>query len=407
MGYSKHAFKGSSLNVVMKILTVGVTSVNIYILALLLTPYDFGLAQYVIIMEGLLEALTETGINTTIVQSKNSLSYYVNTAWVIAIIRGLVISILMILSGFGMQQFFHEERLLMLFAVASFIPLIKGFINPAIVSLYKNLQFIHDSVYHLSLTAVEALAAIILAFLFHSVFVLVFSMMISGIFEVCISFIFFTIRPQFVFIRSRAREIFLNARGLNINSILSYLVENTDNLLVGKVLGTTELGLYSNGYSLTHKFTLEFAKSVQYGTFPIYVKISEERRRLRRAFWRTAAVSLGGFLVIATPFFLFPRFIVLFFLGQQWVGIIPIVRPLILASLVQSFNALATAVFTASKHYRWSNLSLFVNWLSLVILVVLLSQHYVFVRATTGVLIARLLVIPILFFGLRRVFVEK
>jgi len=407
MGYSKHAFKGSSLNVVMKILTVGVTAVKIYILARLLTPYDFGLAQYVIIMEGLLEALTETGINTTIVQSKNSLSYYVNTAWVIAIIRGLVISILMILSGFGMQQFFHEERLLMLFAVASFIPLIKGFINPAIVSLYKNLQFIHDSVYHLSLTAVEALAAIILAFLFHSVFVLVFSMMISGIFEVCISFIFFTIRPQFVFIRSRAREIFLNARGLNINSILSYLVENTDNLLVGKVLGTTELGLYSNGYSLTHKFTLEFAKSVQYGTFPIYVKISEERRRLRRAFWRTAAVSLGGFLVIATPFFLFPRFIVLFFLGQQWVGIIPIVRPLILASLVQSFNALATAVFTASKHYHWSNLSLFVNCASLIVLVILLSQHYGLVGAATGVLIARLLVIPILFFGLRRVFVEK
>jgi len=81
MGYSHHALKGSSWNAIMKMVTVVVTAAKYFVLFRLLTPHDFGVAQYVIITEGLLEACTETGINTTIVQSKKSIHYFFDTAW--------------------------------------------------------------------------------------------------------------------------------------------------------------------------------------------------------------------------------------------------------------------------------------------------------------------------------------
>src|SRR5258708_5921821 len=155
----------------------------------------------------------------------------------------------MIVAGFWMKDYFHEDGLLMIMLVGSFVTLIKGFINPAIVSMYRELRFFRDTVYHFALIVVDAFAAIVLAFWFHSAYVFVFSMLAAGIFEVVISFLFFVDKPRFYAIRSRLQEILANAKGLNFASSLSYLCENIDNLVVGKVVGTTGLGIYSNAYS--------------------------------------------------------------------------------------------------------------------------------------------------------------
>lgn len=402
MGYSAHAFKGSSWNAIMKSLTVFVTAAKYFVLFRLLTPHDFGVAQYMIITLGILEAFTETGINTTIVQSKKSIHYFLDTAWVISILRGLLISILMVLAGFWMKNYFQEDSLLLIMVVSSFIPLVKGFINPAIVSMYRELRFFHDTIYHFALIVFDALAAIILAFWFHSAYVFVYSMLSAAVFELIISFLFFVDRPHFIAVRSRLQEIFSNAKGLNPNAILGYLVENIDNLLVGKVVGTTALGIYSNAYSLSHKFTLQFAKSVQYGTFPVYVEIAQQKARLKRAFWRAAAVSLSLFALISLPFILFPAPLVLLFSGDQWGGVVPILPPLAIASVVQSFVALSTSVFTATKNYNWLNLTMLVNLVTLVVLVVVLGQQAGLMGAVMGVLISRLLVIPVATVGLWR-----
>lgn len=390
----------------MKVLTVFVTAAKYFVLFRLLTPHDFGIAQYVIITQGILEAVTETGINTTIVQSKKSIHYFLDTAWVISIVRGLLIGILMILAGLWMRGYFHEESLLLIMFAGSFVPLVKGFINPAIVSMYRELRFFHDSVYHFALIVLDAFAAIILAFWFHSAYVFVFSMLAASLFEVFISFLFFVDRPRFAAVHSRIQEIFKNARGLNPSAILSYLVENIDNLLVGKIIGTTGLGIYSNAYSLSHKFTLQFAKSVQYGTFPIYVEIATQKSRLRRAFLRAAAVSLALFSLISIPFIFFPGPLVLLFSGNQWGAVIPILPPLALASVFQSFVALSTAVFTATKNYRWLNLTMLINFVALVGLVIILGQQYGLMGAVMGVLISRLLVIPVTLLGLRQSLLE-
>jgi lipopolysaccharide exporter len=407
MGYSKHAFLGSSWNSLVKVLTIFVTAAKYFLLYRLLTPHDFGLAQYVIIAIGILESFTETGINTTIVQSKKSITYFLDTAWVISILRGLLISILMILSGFWMRNFFHEDGILLLATVASFSPLIKGFINPAVVTLYKDLRFFRNSVYLFSLVFVDAVAAITFAFLFRSVFIFVYAMIVSALFEVVISFLFFTDIPRFNFLKSRAQEIFANARGLNLSAILSYLNENIDNLLVGKVVGTTGLGIYSNGYSLSHKFTLQFAKSVQYGTFPIFVKISDEKKRLQRAFWKSSLVSLGIFAIVSIPFMLFPAFVVQIFAGDQWGAVVPILRPLVVASLIQSFVAMSTALFTATKNYTWLNGMMFINFVSLVALVVILGSQYGLQGSVWGVLLSRAIVLPFALLGIWSILTEK
>ena len=120
---------------------MGVVLFKISVLARLLSPEDFGLFSLVMIALGIIEASTETGVNLTIINSKQSLNYFLNTAWVIAIVRGFLIGILMVAVGLLMSNYFGEPELSWLVALAALVPVIKGFINPAIISLRRSYDF--------------------------------------------------------------------------------------------------------------------------------------------------------------------------------------------------------------------------------------------------------------------------
>lgn len=301
-----------------------------------------------------------------------------------------------------MRGYYKEEGLLLLIAFASFVPVIKGFINPAIITLHKELSFFKDSVYRFSLIFVESVFAIIFAFIFRSVYALIGGMIVAAVFEVVISFIFFEIRPQFLYLQSRALEIFHNAKSLNITAILSYLVVNLDNVILGKVIGTGGLGLYAMGFSLSHKFNYELAKSVQYATFPVYVKIVDQRRRLRRAFWKSTISTLFGVTLISLPFILFPQLIVRIFFEGEWSEIGRILPLLAVAGIVQSFVTLSSTLFTAKKKYHWLNGSLFINCVFMIPLLFIWGSRFGLLGGVYAVLISRLMTLPFTCVGIWR-----
>lgn len=386
--------------------TAGAAAVKIFFLARLLSPHDFGVFSLIAVLIGSLESLTETGINTTIVQSERSIRYFLDTAWVVSILRGLVIAILVLLSGLAMRVIYHEDVLLSLAAVAAFVPFIRGFINPAVVELYKKMFFFRDSLYRLSLVLVDMLAAILFAFVFKSAVAFLLGMMTAALFEVTITFVLFKDKPRFVYIASRAKEIYQNMKSLNLSAALGYGVQNVDNLLVGKVVNTTALGLYAQGYSLSHKFNLELAKSVQHATFPVFSRISKDSIRLRLAFWKSTLTAMAGFTIISLPLILFPHFIVMVILGGgKWSGVEPILPLLAVAGLIQSFVLLSQNVFTAIKSYFWLNVSLLVNLVSLILFILWLAPAGGVMGTVNALVISRLLTFMVVSLGLWQTFV--
>jgi len=127
MGYTKQAMHGFGWQTFLKFVSAALVIGKIAVLSRLLTPEDFGIFAIVAIALGLVEASTQTGVNTTILQSNRSISYYLDTAWVIAIVRGLIIAIVMTVLGFGLSIYYEKESLRFLVAIAALVPLIKGF----------------------------------------------------------------------------------------------------------------------------------------------------------------------------------------------------------------------------------------------------------------------------------------
>jgi lipopolysaccharide exporter len=407
MGYTSRAISGFGWQTGLKLISSVVVLAKLFVLARLLTPTEFGLFSLAAIALGIGEAITQTGINITLLQSKHEIEQYIDTAWVIAIFRGLIIGCVMVGLGVVMAGFFQEPQLLYLVGLAALVPLVKGFINPAIVSLHKNLQFRADSIYRLSLAMSEAVFAVVCVWYFPSVMSLIVALILSGLFEVVISFIFFKVWPRFQYRPSKAAVIFGNAKWLSLSSLFSYLNENADNLLIGKAVGTYGLGLYQNAYALAHKTNYDFAKSIHHSTLPIYTRVNDDVGRLRRAFSKTLLTTLVISIGISLPLMIAPELMIRLILGNQWVEASGLVRWLVLAGCLQAMTVVGYTVLIARNSLRIMNLHQFLSFVGLVGLVSWGSWHWGLSGAVIGLAVSRLLALPVLAGGLLSEFKKK
>src|SRR5258708_38039373 len=95
-------------------------------------PVEFGVFGVGVLVLGILELITETGINVFLVQETGPLDKYLDTAWEISIARGVIISFSVAILAYPIAVFFKEQgswHFILAFASLTYI---RGFINPAI-----------------------------------------------------------------------------------------------------------------------------------------------------------------------------------------------------------------------------------------------------------------------------------
>lgn len=396
MGYTRQAFSGFTGQSVLRVISYGLAVVRLFVLTRLLSPDQYGIFSLTMIALGVSEAATETGINITILQAKQSIKYFIDTAWVIAIIRGFLISVLMIVLGFGLSSYFHLPELLFLITWVSLVPMIKGFINPAIVTLHKDLHFKADTTYRISLLVVETIAAIGLVFVWRSVFAWLGAIILTAVFEVVISFLFVKPTPRFNYLSGPAKAILGNAKGFSIQAVLSYLTENMDNLIIGKINGVFALGLYQPTYSLSHAINYDIAKSVHHGTLPVYTKIVDDRARLKRAFMKAALATSLLALGTSLPFLIAPTLVVGVIFGSDWAGATDLLPWLVLAGWVQTLVMIGSGLLLAKNKVKFINIHLIISFGLMVICMLGLGIPYGVVGAVIGLVISRVAALPIL-----------
>src|SRR3989344_3910848 len=141
MGYLSDTVRGVSWMGVLRASTRSLTFVKIVVLARFLSPNEFGLFGIAMLALAFLEIITETGINIFLIQEKADLKEYNNTAWVVSILRGVLMSLALFLFTPYIASFFNSPGAIQLLYLTSLVPLVRGFINPAVVRFQKELLF--------------------------------------------------------------------------------------------------------------------------------------------------------------------------------------------------------------------------------------------------------------------------
>lgn len=365
MGYTKSAISGITWMSGVRMTSRALTFIKIAFLARLLTPSQFGVFGIASLLLAFLEILTETGINIILIQTKDTVDKYVDSAWVVSILRGVVIFLLLFISAPFVASFFNTPSSLNIIRLISFAPLIKGFINPAEVILQKDLKFNYEFWFRTSLFFIDALVAIIAAFLTHSVYSLALGLLAGSILEVVISFAFIKPLPKFKLDTHYIKEIFNKGKWITAYSIFNYIGENGDNIVVGKILGASSLGLYQMAYKVSYLPISEVSDVVNKVVFPVYSKIQEDQKRLVQAFLKTTGMVSLLTICIGAIIFTFPTQIINIVLGPQWQGAAIVLRVLSLYGIIRAVISPASAIFLALGKQNYVTVMIFVRCLVL------------------------------------------
>lgn len=345
MGYTKEAFRGISWLGAFRIFFRLSSYLKLALIARILTPSQFGTADIAILMLALVEIFTETGINVFLIQVKEDIDEYINTAWVVSIVRGFFIGIFIILSAGLISSFFNSPSSYPILFLISLVPIIRGFINPSVVKFLKNLNYERQFYYRSGITIIEAFTTIMTVWYWQNPDGLVWGLIAGAGFEVIISFILSTPRPRFSFNKNIFSKILSRGKWLTISGIFDYLYLNFDNIVVGRLLGTGQLGLYMRAYSISLIPITEISDVFNQTTFPIYVKIADDRRRLMRAYVRTLALVWILVLPIGLLLFIFPKEFINIILGDKWLSVAPVLQILAIYGTLRAITRTTIGVF--------------------------------------------------------------
>lgn len=407
MGYTKDTIKGvgwvGGLRVIIRI----VSFARLAILARLLSPAQFGVFAVATLVTALLEVFTETGVNVILVQEKKDIKQYVDSAWVVSIIRGIVISAVIFFSASYVSDFFRSPDSIFLIQLISIVPLIRGFINPSIVKFQKNLEFHKEFWYRFVIFSFDAVVAIVFAYITKSAISLVFGLLAGVIVEVILSFLVVKPIPHLYFNKEYISRIFHRGKWITLSSVFNYLYHNADNIVVGRILGTSSLGLYEMAYKISILPITEVADVVQRVTFPVYSKIAEDIQRLKKAFLRTTFFIT----FIAVPFgfilFLFSDEIVRVLLGKTWLGIIPVLKVLVIFGVIRAISGSTSALFLAVEKQRYVTVVTLVSIFSLAIFIIPLVLKFGIIGAGISALIGSIASLPLMIYFTVKVLYEK
>jgi O-antigen/teichoic acid export membrane protein len=354
VGYFKNVLRGVAWMSAFRLSTRLIAYIKIAVLARLLLPSQFGIYGIASLLLAFLETLTETGISIFFIQGQGKLKDYVDTAWVVSILRGIIISAVIFLTAPYIAGFFHEPASVNVIYLMASVPLFRAFINPSEIRFRLELNFRKEFLYRTVIFLVDAIVAVSVAYQLRSAVSLVYGMAVGAVFEVVMSFIIFKPFPKLKASLEKARKILGRGKWVSVSRTTGLAFSEGDDVFVGRMLDTASLGIYQVAYKISTLPFTEVGQVVNSVTFPVYSKFAHDRKRLKRAFLRIVGVVFIVVFPIGVIFYLFPGQIIGIILGPNWLEAIPVLKALALFGVLRAVSSVTNSLYLSVKKQEYA-----------------------------------------------------
>lgn len=403
MGYKKVAIQGIGLMGLLHILIKGLAVVKIAILARLLTPYDIGIYGISFLVLSLFETFSELGLGTFLIQLKSKMDSFIDSIFLVQILRGAILSLLIFLSAGLVSAFFNDNKLISIILILSAVPAIKALENPFIVLYQKELYFKKEFSIRLVAGLIDLVTAAIAAFYYRSITGVILGFLFSTLVYVVLSWLVIKKHPGLSYSKSKLLTILNFAKSISALGIVTYIAMRIDSFLVGKFAGIAVLGGYQFSQKISFEIMNDTSAIVGKVTFPVYSKITFDKERLRKAFLK----SFSTVLILEGIFCLFILFFaeeIIFILGgDKWMSYVNFLRLFsVYGFLMASWGSIGSLFLSISKQANLVMLTI----VRLMILVPLLYYSYLARSAeyiVVSLILSLVLIFPLTFYFTKKV----
>lgn len=317
-------------------------------LARLLTPHDFGLVTMASAFTAVGWLLSTLGAGPAIVQRPALSEGLLRSLATLGLAIGFALWMVLALGSGAIAGFFGEPAVRgVVITLALTFPLATAGTVPEGL-LQRELRFGRLVAIELASVAVSSAGSVALALSGYGVWSLVVPNLVGTGLRSLLLLSSSPWRPRLGFdTKEIAGVLGFSGSVLGFNA-LQYFTRNMDRVVIGRRLGTVDLGLYEYAYRL-YMYPLEVITQVLIGVmFPTLASLQHDKAAMGRAFLRAnGAIALVtfpmmlGLAVVAGPF-------VRIVLGEKWIAVIPLVQILAPLGALQSLAATPGQIFLAT-----------------------------------------------------------
>ncbi|WP_292481687.1 lipopolysaccharide biosynthesis protein [Mesorhizobium sp.] len=340
------------------------TVLNIFVtavLARLLSPQEYGVVGAALIVGALGNTIANLGMSNVVVQRKDLDKRHMGTISFLSLLIAVGLAVLQWLLAGQIADFLHVPELVLVSRVLAVMMVANAFNLTAEAILSRHLKFKISSIARLvAWIASHVGLAIPLAYLGFSYWALVVAYMAEAFILAAIYFFIardYLVSPRFDI--QSYRDIRRQSLGYSLAGISSFTAKYIDNVIVARLIGTAELGIYSRAYYLIAMPANLFGDLNKSVVFPLLSKVHHDKARLRTA--QLKGYALAAALALPTSAFLccFAKELVLTVLGQKWMDA---VAPIIVFSAVIYFRVgyrvCAAVTLATGQSYRTASMQI-------------------------------------------------
>ncbi|WP_158498788.1 lipopolysaccharide biosynthesis protein [Magnetospira sp. QH-2] len=330
-----------------KFSATAIATIAVIVVARLLTPEEIGVFSVGYAVIAVAHTLRDFGVTSYLIQEPNLTRDHIKTALGITTAAAWSLAAILFAASGTIAQFYDNVGVGEVIRILCLNFLLLPFSSPVFALLRREMNFGALMRIRVTSSFAHAGTSIALAYLGFSYYSLAWSSVVQIVVVVIMSSL---AKPDAAMVLPGFKEwrrVLSFGGRVGISKILETLGNSANDLIIGRILGFTSVGLFSRAQGLINLFDIRFMEAVEAVMLPAFSAKNREGSDLKQAYIR----SVEYLTVFAWPFFgvlIFTTFpVVRIMFGDQWDAAIPLIQILCFATLLKPFFGMANQVLVA------------------------------------------------------------
>ena len=314
----KKTVRGTFWSAVDSISSQGVTFLVGLVLARLLTPHEYGLIGYIMILVAVFNSIVDSGFSNALIRKKDTGETDYSTAFIFNLAVSLVMVAAMVLVAGPFSRFFKEPQLVPLVRVMSVIVVINALALIQRTRLVKSVDFKTQTKASLISSVSSGAVGLAMAFGGLGVWSLVGQQISRQLINTVCLWILNRWMPSWRFSWSSFRELFGFGWKLLVSGLIDTVWKEIYQLVIGKFYSTSTLGQYTRGKQFSDIFSSNMTSIVQRVSYPVLSSIQDERERMREGYRKIIRTTMLASFVLLFGLSAVAESLLTVLIGPRW-----------------------------------------------------------------------------------------
>ena len=315
------SIKGGVSTVGSQGIMFGLSMISTVVLARLLSPEDYGLLALVSSVTGFVLIFKDLGLSQAIIQYKDLDQAKSNKVFWFNVLVSSGIALLICALGPVLVYFYDEPRVLYITFSFSMIAVFGGLTIQHSSLLRRQMMFKTIAIVNIVSSLASIGGAILLAYLGFGYWALVAMNVINPFVTMIMYWIYCDWRPDMPKIDRSISGMVRFGVDITGFNLINYFSRNLDNVLIGKYVGTAQLGIYSKAYQLLMLPITQLRNPLVNVGIPAMSSLVDNLPRYRD-YYRKYVFLLAFFSMPIVAFLAVSSYpIVYIILGPKWVEV--------------------------------------------------------------------------------------